>query len=340
MDVERMRLLIAAGRVDHVLKALASARLTLAFFLLMAAASLASVYYPEHITAFVTPPLALLLLNLVAAILSVPRFRADLPLLLLHLALLALVALMAGARLYYFKGVVRLSAGAEFKGEYMHIERGPLHGDDASRLRFANEGLKEYAPPGGWPVTYNRVRWEDSDGSPQWTDIGNDRYLVLDGYRIYATKSRGFEPMFEWHPTQGGPELGTVAVPYTFADDFPEAITATLPGGKEVWVQLISSEKGELDGTREDLGAHSLAHTLTLRADDQRFEMKPGTSVELSGGRLTYRELGTWMIYRVVYDPTPPWMTASVLVGAASLLWFYARLWRKPRPGNTMDKEI
>jgi hypothetical protein len=335
-----MRILTAAGRVDHVLKALASARLTLAFFLLMAAAALASVYYPEHITALVTPPLALLLVNLVAAILSVPRFRADLPLLLLHLTLLALVALMAAARLCYFKGAARLSAGAEFKGEYMQVDRGRLHGDGATGLRFANEGLREYAPAGGWPTTYNRVRWLDSAGLPHWTDIGNDRYLMLDGYRIYATSARGFEPLFEWRPTQGKPEMGTVAVPYTFAEDFPEGTTATLPGGKEVWIQLVSSEKRELDGAREDLGAHALAHTLTLRADDRRFEMKPGGSVELPGGRLTYLELGTWMIYRIVYDPTPPWMAASVLVGAASLLWFYARLWRRPPQAKTMDKEI
>jgi hypothetical protein len=335
-----MRLLTASGHAGRTLKVLASTRLTLAFFLLMAAAALASVYYPEHVTALVTPPLALLLLNLVAAILSVPRFRADLPLLLLHLALLALVALIAAARLCYFKGAAKLSAGAEFKGEYMQVDRGPLHGDGSTRLRFANEGLREYAHPGGWPTTYNRVRWLDSAGLPQWTDIGNDRYLMLDGYRIYATNTRGFEPLFEWRPAQGEPEMGTVTLPYTFAEDFPKGITATLPGGKEVWIQLVSSEKGELDGAREDLGAHALAHTLTLRADGQRFEMKPGSSVELPGGRLAYIELGTWMIYRVTYDPTPPWMAASVLVGAASLLWFYAGLWRKPCLGKTMDKEI
>lgn len=338
-----MRVLSYPVRLDGALKALASPRLTVAFFLLMAAAALGAAYYPEHTTALVTGPLALLLLNVVAAILSNARFRADLPLLVFHLALLAFLALMLAARLCYFDGGVKLSTGAEFAGEFVKVDKGLLHGDGASRLRFANDGLMEYAPPGGNPKTYNRVRWWDSSGFPHWAEIGNDRPLVLDGYRIYATHMRGFEPRFHWQPLEGAPEMGAVELPFTFANDFPPGTTVTLPGGREVWVQLQSAERREVQGIREELGAEGLAHTLVLRDGERRFELAPGASVELPGGRLTYVELGTWMGYRVTYDPTPPWLAASVLLGVGSLLWFYARLWRRPLgygKENRMEKRI
>lgn len=335
-----MRLLSLSVRITGALETMASARLTVAFFVLMAAAALAATYHPEHITALVLAPLMLLLLNLGAAILSNARFRADLPLLLFHLALLAFLALMLVARLSYFDGGVKLSTGAVFDGQYLSVKRGALHGDGASRLRFANDGMTEHAEAGSLPTTFNRVRWWDSAGLPHWAEIGNDRPLVLDGYRIYATHQRGFEPLFQWQPAEGGREMGTVQLPYTFAGDFPPGSTVTLPGGSEAWVQLLSAEKMELDGSRDDLGAQTLDHRLILRAGGKRYELKPGGSVDLSGGRLTYVELGTWMGYRVTYDPTPPWLAASVLLGVASLLWFYARLWRRPRRHNEIGKRL
>lgn len=319
--------------LSGALKALASPRLTVAFFVLMAAAALAAAYNPDYITAFVVTPLVLLLLNVGAAILSNARFRADLPLLLFHLALLAFLALLLMARLCYFDGGAKLSTGAEFNGEYLSIKQGPLHRDGATRLRFANDGLIEHAEPGGFPITYNRVRWWDATGLPHMADIGNDRPLVIDGYRIYATNFRGFEPAFQWQPKSGAPEMGMAQLPYTFAGDLPEPAIVSLPGGTEAWVQLISAEGTDLQGLREELGAQTLEHKLIVRAEGNRYEMQPGSSIELSGGRLTYVELGTWMGYRITYDPTPYWMTASVLVGVGSLLWFYARLWRRPQHG-------
>jgi len=317
-----------------LLQALASPRLTVAFFVLMAAAALGAAYFPDRITALVVTPLLLLLVNVGAALVTNARFRADLPLLLFHLALLAFLALLVAARLCYFDGGVKLSAGAVFNGDYVSIKQGPLHGDAPARLRFANDGLIEHAAPGGFPITYNQVRWWDAAGLPHMAEIGNDRPLLLDGYRIYATNFRGFEPVFDWQPHAGANEMGTVQLPYTFAGDFPEGTSVMLPGGTEAWVQLMSAENMEMEGLRDNLGVQTLKHQLILRVQDQRYEMRPGSTVDLPGGRLTYAELNTWMGYRVTYDPTPPWLAASVLVGVVSLLWFYARLWRRPRPGN------
>jgi hypothetical protein len=332
-----MRTVKLSVRLAGALKALASPRLMVAFFVLMAAAALGAASYPENITAIVLPPLVLLFLNLSASILSNARFRADLPLLLFHLALLAFLALLLTARLSYFDGGATLRSGGEFNGEYLSVQKGLLHGNGASRLRFANDGLTEHPVPGSFPTTYNLVRWWDSAGLPHMTEIGNDRPLVLNDYRIYATNMRGFEPIFQWQRKSGAPEMGGVQLPYTFAGDFPEASLVNLPGGGEAWVQLVSSQSMELQGKRDDLGAQTLEHKLILRAQGNRYEMQPGTAVELPDGRLTYVRLGSWLGYRVTYDPTPPWLAASVLVGVTSLVWFYARLWRRSQRSSNVE---
>jgi hypothetical protein len=317
-------------RLTEILKMLASPRLTVAFFLLMAAAALGAAHNPEYITAIVLTPLILLLLNLSAAIVSNARFRADLPLLLFHLALLAFLALLLTARLCYFDGGVKLRAGSLFNGEYLSAQQGLLHGDGAQRLKFANDGMTEHAKPGGFPTTFNRLRWWDSTGKPHLSEIGNDRPLVLNGYRIYASNLRGFEPIFRWQPKVGEEEMGTVQLPYTFSGDFPAGSSVTLPGGSDAWAQLLSEESIDFQGTRDDLGAKALKHHLVLRVQGNRYELQPGKAVDLPGGRLTYVELGTWMGYRVTFDPTPPWLAASVFLCVVSLIWFYARLWRRP----------
>jgi hypothetical protein len=336
-----MRFLGITVRLAEGLKTLASPYLTVTFFLLMAAAALGAAYYPQHITAIVLPPLLLLFLNLGAAILSNARFRSDLPLLLFHLALLAFLALLLVARLSYFDGGIKLSTGTLFEGTYTSVEKGILHGDGAKHLRFANDAIVEQTPPsGGDPITYNQIRWWDSNGRPNLAEIGNDRPLVLDSYRIFSTNFRGFAPIFRWKPKAGEESIGTVHLPESLPDEFPPGSTATLPGGDQAWVQMRSAENTYVKGERIDLGAAALKHHLVLRIKDKRHELEPGSSIELDNGQLTYLQLGTWIGYRVTYDPTPPWLAASVFLGVVSLLWFYARLWGLSIPGKKIREEM
>ena len=60
--------------------------------------------------------------------------------------------------------------------------------------------------------------------------------------------------------------------------------------------------------------------------DRLRYELHPGQSLDLAGGRLTYKELRTWMGYTVFYDWTLPWLFAAGLIAVLSLGWHY---WRK-----------
>lgn len=323
---------------------LGSPRLTVLFFLAMAAAALMAAHGVANITALVVLPMALLLINLGAAIFTHARFRADLPLLIFHLALLALAALLVMARLIYFDGTVFLTAGTEFDGKFNAQSQGLLHGDAASRLRFAHEGLVEFTPADGYPYTRANVFWQDANGVPQMAVIGNDRPLELDGYRIFATRERGYAPIFLWQPRQGAEFIGAAHLDDDFlrtgSREFTYGTTLELKGGPSIWVRLEPDEASIAASEQEDLGSKTLRHHLVLREGERRHELLPGDSLELEGGRLTYLRLSAWLGYRVSYDPTAPWLAATIIIGIVSLMLFYLRLWRKPaRSGNMLKVE-
>lgn len=330
---------LLSGRVTA--SALASPRLTVAFFLLLAVGSLWVAQGGGNATLVTSLPLSLLVVNLVASITTQARFRADLPLLLFHLALLALVALLALARLIYFDGATMLTAGTAFEGNLVKDARGPLHGDGVRALRFANEGFTENFPQRGqYHSTYNRVRWWDDAGQSHVAEIGDDRPLVLDGYRIYATGRRGFSPVFQWQPAGGQAGYGTVQLPDSSTEGLGPATAWPLPAGPQAWVMLNleAAPTPQAGAQRTGLGESEMRHHLVLRVDEQRVTLRPGETIEIGGGRLSYVRLSSWMGYRIVKDPTEPWLVATILVGLASMLWFYARLLRKPR-GRVERKE-
>lgn len=315
------------------LKEAAAPRWTVLFFVLTAAASLAVAERWASPTPVMLAPFALLVVNLVAAIVSNARFRADLPLLVFHLALLALIALVALARLTYLDGATTLSRGTTFDGKLERAERGPLHWGQLQELHFTNDGVAaRYSATGIYEGTYNRVRWQDAAGRWQRAEIGDDRPLILDGYRIYATAHRGLAPLFEWQPANGETELGSVQLEDHRKKDLAPSAEWQLPGGPQVWVQLDFTPLPAPVGTRQqDLGAAELEHALILRIGNMRHILRAGDAITLPEGRLTYVRLDSWMSYRLVYDPTVPWIIATVLVGIASMIWFYIRrIWGKP----------
>lgn len=325
-----------SGATQDWLKKVAAPRWTVLFFVLTAAAALAIAQGGMTATPLMLIPFVLLVVNLVASIVSNARFRADLPLLVFHLALLALVALFGFARLTYLDARATLSNGTGFEGVLERQERGPLHWGRIEALRFINDGLSaRYSGRGIYLGTYNRVRWQDELGRWQGAEIGDDRPLILDGYRIYATVHRGLAPLFRWQPTgSGAEEMGSVQLEDHRTSDLAPAASWQLPGGPDLWVQINFTPLPAPQGTRQqDLGAAELEHTLVLRSGEQRHTIRLGDVVDFPQGKLTYVQLDSWMSYRFVYDPTVPWVIATLIVGVASLIWFYVRrVWGRPLP--------
>jgi cytochrome c biogenesis protein len=318
-------------------KALASLKLTAAALVLLGGGITWAYLERAHVAASVVPPLALLALNLAAAIVVNPTFRRQGPLLIFHVSLLILVLLAAAGRLTYLNGRLELSAGEAFSGELLDAEAGPLHRRRLEHASFVNEGFEiDYAPKWKRLETRNRVRWRGAAGEEVGI-IGDQTPLVLEGYRFYTTSNKGFAPVFLWQPASGPAQRGSVHLPPYPVLQFAQQAQWTLPGtGQTVTVKLPIDE--ELIDYEAASGFRlPPRHDLELLVQGRSHALAPGASLELAGGRLRYEGLSTWMGYVVFFDWTLPWLLAAAVLAALSLGWhfwrrFAARPWNEARP--------
>lgn len=314
------------------MRALASLKLTAAALLLLAAGVAWAYVAREQAEPAVVLPMALLALNLLAAILVNAAFRRQVPLLVFHIALLVLVLLVAASRLSYLNGRAELSTGEAFSGVLLDAERGPLHHPRLERVWFVNEGFEiDYAPKWKRMETRNRVRWRAADGTERSGVIGDQTPLVLEGYRFYTTSNKGFAPLFEWRPALGAPRTGTLHLPPYPVMEFRQEAQWVPPGtDQSVTVKLrIDGELIEYEKT----SAFRMPpiHELEVLAGGRTHVLAPGASLELAGGRLRYMGLTTWMGYVVFSDWTLPWLLAASVLAALALGWhFWRRFFGRP----------
>lgn len=284
--------------------------------------------------------MALLSLNLLAALVVHPAFRRQLPLLVFHLALLALVLLAALGRLASLDGRFELTQGVPFDGTLLDARAGLLHRDGLAALSFRHEGFEiDYAPGRKRGATRNRVVWTDASGAPQSAVIGDHRPLRLDGYRIYTSPNKGFAPLLTWTPRVGEPVTGAVHLPAFPAHELRQSLEWTLPDGRQAWV-LLQIDETLIDPSVASSFRLPEKHRLVFRMGPLRQELLPGQSVEIDGGTLTYEGLRSWMGYRVSHDPTLPWLLAASLLAALALAWHYTqRFFFAPR-GQPVSQSV
>lgn len=273
-------------------------------------------------------PLALLAINLMAAVITRPAFRRQFGLLVFHLCLLAIILLLAAGRMSYLRGHVELAEGEEFTGRLTASEFGPWHPDGLEKLRFSNEGFSiAYAPGLQRGKTRNWVRYTDGKGHQQRIEIGDQTPLVLSAYRFYTTPNKGFAPTFLWYPAGGGDSLlGSVHLPSYPVNAYNQAQEWQLPGTTlKLWTMLQFDEI-ILDPAKPSEFRLPKQHKLVMRAGEIRREMQEGESLELPEGRLVYLGLRSWMGYQVFYDWTIHWLLGACLLAVGSLGWYF---WQK-----------
>lgn len=322
----------------HLLKLLASLKLTLVGLILLVPASLAIYLLEQNAAPWLAAPLLLLGINLIAAVATNGVFRKNTPLLVFHLALIVIVLLAAVGRLTYLKGGAEVTEGAAFHG-LKHSEAGPLHPWHIDRVQFINEGMEIHYSPGPHRAvrvsTVSRVRWTDANGVEHSGEARDNRPLVLLGYHFTVSANKGYAPVLLWQPKNGEQVLGAVHMP-----SYPAGAQDTTwrpPGTQEgFWLSLPFQETIIPD---DHPSQFRLPHDrrLVVRKGGGRWELQPGERVSLPDGVLEYRELRTWMGYVVTYDWTVPWLLAASLVAVLSLAWFF---WSKfaARPWN-MDND-
>lgn len=267
----------------------------------------------------VAVPLALLGVNLAASLATHPAFRVRTALLAFHLALLAIAVLAAAGRATSLAGRFELLEGAAFDGVLLDGERGPLHRDRLAAASFVNGGFTiDYAPGMKRGRTRNAVAWRDDGGAPRSATIGDQRPLVLHGYRFYTTPNKGFAPLLRWRAPGAAEVVGAVHLPSWPAHEHAQAAQWQLPGGETVWV-MLKIDEALLDERAAGAFRTPQAHRLVVRVGERRAELRPGERLALPGGELGYDGLRTWMGYRVAYDPTLPWLLASGVVAVLAL---------------------
>ena len=295
-----------------------SLRTTLVLLALLAAVVLARPDFAPLALA-----LGLLAVNLMAALVVHPLLRRQLPLLVFHLALLALLLLAGWGRLTALDSRFELTQGVPFDGQMMDQAAGPLYAAPLQRLAFVHNGFEiDYAPGRQRGATRNAVAWRDDTGAMRSAVIGDHRPLVLAGHRFYTSPNKGFAPLLRWQPTAGEAVLGAVHLPSFPVHELRQSRVWALPDGREVWV-MLQFEQALIEPDKATAFRLPEEHRLVVRLGTLRTELAPGQSIALDGGTLVYVGLRTWMGYRVSYDPTLPWLLAASLLASLALAAHY-----------------
>lgn len=316
------------GDVSALLRAAASLRLTLAIIVLFAAALIAVLVGDLDATLPVAVPLLAFAVNLAAAIATHPVFRREWPLLAFHLALLALVVLVAVGRLTGLRGEAEVTVGATFDGTLSAVQQGPLHRGIPARVRFVNEGYTiAYSPGMKRDDTRNVVSWHDGNEARRAV-IGDHEALTLGGYRFYTSHNKGYAPLFRWRTADGATVRGSVHLPSYPLHSLSQAQEWRPPGAPSpVWI-MLDVDAPLYDPDRAWSFRLPETHRLIVRVGERRHELQPGDRLALADGVLHYDGLALWMGYSVFRDPTLPWLLVAATLAVASLAWHFARKFR------------
>ena len=322
---------------SQVLPSLASNRMTLWLILLLAGSVI--VYYQNLLDRplwLLGLPAALLALQFFVAIIVRRVMFDNAPLLVFHFALLGLVLLALIGQMTALKGNLELATNETFAGKLNNVQRGPWHNGPLEQIRFTNLGFSiQYHAGIKRDKTMNRVRLVGPDGEARELEIGDHRALVVGHYRFYTSHNKGYAPVFEWIP-QGSQErvIGSIHLPAFPTHEFKQALEWVIPGTRQkIWTQLKIDEE-VLPEDRPFEFAVPQQHRLVFRYQDQRVELEPGEEFVLPQGVLRYRQLSTWMGYKLDYDFTRPWMLSLALVGILALAIHFimrARQFSAPR---------
>jgi len=318
-----------ASRVGRrtTLAALASLKLSLAAIAALAVAVAWSFDQGTPATWTLAVPLALIALNIGAAIVVRTAFRAQPALLVFHVCLIVLVLLIAASRLTYLRGRVELAQGEVFAGELVEHEAGPLHPWGLARARFSHDGFDiDYEAGRRRGQTRNRVRWQDDDGRAREATIGDQVPLVLAGYRFYTSPNKGFAVRLAWRRPGQDPVHAVLNLPPYPVYERLQWVEWILPGTSERVSVELEVDAALIDPARAASFRLPSEPVVRVGAGADGTRLRAGERAELARGRLEFEGLGTWMGYTVHYDPFTPWLLATCVLATGAL---GVHLWRK-----------
>jgi cytochrome c biogenesis protein len=273
----------------------------------------------------ITVPSFLLIINFLLALATRRILKSNWPLMVFHFALITLVLLVFAGRMSYFRGTVELAENEEFFGQLENIQQGPWHRYGLAQVRFSNLGFRIHYHQGIKRAnTINQIGLTTGEGQQQLLEIGDHVPLIIGHYRFYTSHNKGYAPVFEWRPSGSAEvQVGSIHLPAYPTHEYRQALEWQIPDSDHTLWTMLRIEEDVLPPDRDFDFRVPQQHKLIVRYQDQRHELTPGDELSLPQGLLLYRELSTWMGYRVDYDWTRPWLLATVLIGLGALFWHY-----------------
>jgi len=321
------------------LKSLSSLKITLVGMGLLFVGSILSYGNPDNTPIWVLiAPMVLLALNLTAAIATNARINQQPGLLVFHVSLLLILLIATIGRLTHLDAHIELVVGTEFEsGNLQEINAGPLHSGSVDKVQYVQGPFNvEYSPGMQRGLTYSYVNVKTVTGDWEERVVGDDRPLVIEGYRFYTTFNKGFSPILTWIPSNGEPVTGSVNMPSYPLFEYKQDNRWNPPGSDEeikFWLQINAGMK---ESDHWVLDGRTSTGVLIVTTEDKRHELQLGESVELQNGRLRFESLTTWMGYRVFYDPTIQWMFFISIMGVLGLTQYF---WKKINLHPWMDEK-
>jgi hypothetical protein len=309
--------------MNSALHRIASTRLTLAGFALLAAGTLAGPQDPRLALAAIVAPLALLGVNLAAAIALRPALRRG-GLGLFHVAMLVFLLLAGWGRLTHLDARIEVAEEGFYDPAQLAVTgQGPWHGDGWRHLQFRQGSWEVDYAPGVRRRHTRSTLWLPGEDAPRV--VGDDTPLAIAGYRFYTTHNKGFAPLLSWQQDGMEPLRGVLHMPSYPLFDWKQENTWTAPDGTALRFHLRIEQP--LDESRTwTLSPRDVPAVLVVEAGGVRRELRPGEALRLPQGELRYERLLGWMGYRVFYDPTLMPLLVVALTGIAGLAW---HLWRR-----------
>jgi cytochrome c biogenesis protein len=269
------------------------------------------------LTGWLVLPLALLSLNLLAAIITNRVFRSQAALLTFHIGLLCVLVLAGAGIMLRFEGNVEIVEGAEFDPRLVNERRrGWLHSGELNDIGFVQGPIE---------VRY----WEGLQRDTTSTSVEmkgrgrvgfGDRYgVTIHDYRFLTTSNKGYAVLLMWEDADGRQSLGAVNFPSYPDLEWKQVNDWTTPAGQVLNLELVLPDRAPKH------------EAWVLASDDMRYRLRvsddsgvaaivgQGDIFDVDGGRVRVTDLRLWMGYRVDYNPVLPWLVAAAFLSLAAL---------------------
>jgi len=313
---------------------IASLKITLVGIIGVIALALATYRNPDFGTVWLALPLALLAVNLLAAILTNGAFRQQSALLVFHVCLLAVILLIGADLLIRFDGHVELVEGEVFDANTVEIvQQGALHHFVLDKVNFRQGKIMiDYLPGLIRRNTRSNVTKVGANG--QTREIGDGNSVTFGSYRFDTTFNKGWAVILRWSGDNGIVQRGSINFPSFPEFEWKQTNNWTTPGGEQVALELRFSDPVPADRNWVLKSGESVFSVVIRDARLDTHELKPGHSIRMAHGTLTVEELRLWMGYRIDFNPLLPWIFAAAMLSLIALAVHFQLKFRAALPAG------